>query len=208
MGSISNSGNVVPRILDTAAEIFSEVGFAGARMDVIADRAGVNKATIYYHIGNKKTLYARVLHEHFSRAVDRFDQRLQKAETPREKLSSFIHQIAHEMEHNSHKATMMLREAMDGGKNVPESVSRDLAGIIKKLTQILADGEKEGSFIKVDPFTVHFLIIGALAFYRISRPVREKVQQALSPPSSDNAGGKAVFADELERLIMKSLTPV
>ena len=42
------SADVVPRILDTAAAIFSDVGYAGARMDEIADRAGVNEATIYY----------------------------------------------------------------------------------------------------------------------------------------------------------------
>ncbi|NTW17710.1 MAG: helix-turn-helix transcriptional regulator, partial [Syntrophaceae bacterium] len=31
------------RILDAAANVFSEAGFSGARMDEIADRAGVNK---------------------------------------------------------------------------------------------------------------------------------------------------------------------
>jgi hypothetical protein len=31
---------------------FAGEGFAGARMDEIADRAGVNKATIYYHVGD------------------------------------------------------------------------------------------------------------------------------------------------------------
>jgi AcrR family transcriptional regulator len=32
------------RILDSAAKVFAEVGFAGARIDEIAKRAGVNKA--------------------------------------------------------------------------------------------------------------------------------------------------------------------
>ena len=207
MGSASNSGNVVPRILETAAEIFAEVGFAGARMDEIAKRAGVNKATIYYHIGNKKTLYARVLHEHFSSAVDRFDQRLQQAASPLEKLSAFIKQIALEMEQDPHKASMMLREAMDGGKNVPESVGRDLAGIIERLARILAEGEKSGCFINVDPFTVHFLITGAFAFYKISQPIREKVYQTLAPPFSPSASDTVAFAEQVERLIMKSLSP-
>jgi TetR/AcrR family transcriptional regulator len=82
--------DTVRRILETAAEVFAEVGFAGARMDEIAERAGVNKATIYYHIGDKETLYIRVLHEHFASAGDRFDQVLQSAESPEEKLSSYI----------------------------------------------------------------------------------------------------------------------
>ena len=79
--------DTVERILETAARVFAESGFAGARMDAIADRAGVNKATIYYHIGDKKTLYARVLHEHFASAGDRFDRVLESASDPEEKLS-------------------------------------------------------------------------------------------------------------------------
>ena len=43
------------RILDAAANVFSEVGFAGARVDEIAKRAGINKAMIYYRIGDKTT---------------------------------------------------------------------------------------------------------------------------------------------------------
>lgn len=201
------SAESIGRILDTAAEVFSELGFAGARMDQIADRAGVNKATIYYHIGNKQTLYARVLHEHFSSAVDRFDQRLQAAASPQEKISSFIHQISHELNHNPHKVTMMLREALDGGKNIPDTIGQDLAGIITRLKDILTQGEKEGCFARVDPFTIHFLITGALAFYRISEPVRKKIHRALAPPGSEYTGGNDGFAGEIERLILRSLEP-
>lgn len=48
-------------ILDTATAEFAEHGFGGARVDRIADLAGVNKATIYYHIGNKRDLYLQVV---------------------------------------------------------------------------------------------------------------------------------------------------
>ena len=61
------------RILKAATTIFSEVGFAGARVDEIAKCAGVNKATIYYHIGDKQALYARVIRNLFGDAADRFE---------------------------------------------------------------------------------------------------------------------------------------
>jgi TetR/AcrR family transcriptional regulator len=41
------------RILKAAKEIFSEKGFDGARMDPIAQTAGVNKALIYYYFKSK-----------------------------------------------------------------------------------------------------------------------------------------------------------
>ena len=59
------------RILDAAATVFSNVGFAGARVDEIAKQARVNKATIYYHIGDKKALYREMLHDILGNAFDR-----------------------------------------------------------------------------------------------------------------------------------------
>ena len=45
-----------------AAEIeFSTKGFAGARVDVIADQAAANKRMLYYYFGSKEELYLAVL---------------------------------------------------------------------------------------------------------------------------------------------------
>src|SRR5512138_1693444 len=48
-------------LLDAAALVFAERGFAGARVDEIAARAGVNKALIYAYYGDKKKLYGAVI---------------------------------------------------------------------------------------------------------------------------------------------------
>ncbi len=48
-------------LLDAAAEAFTENGFAGARVEAIARRAGVNKALIYAYYGDKEGLYRAVL---------------------------------------------------------------------------------------------------------------------------------------------------
>jgi AcrR family transcriptional regulator len=44
------------RILEVAEKIFSEAGFDGARVDVIAKEAGVNKALIYYYFKSKEEI--------------------------------------------------------------------------------------------------------------------------------------------------------
>ena len=48
------------RILDAARVAFRERGTAGARMQEIADSAGVNKALLHYYFRNKETLAAGV----------------------------------------------------------------------------------------------------------------------------------------------------
>ena len=45
------------RLLDAALDVFSAKGFAGARVQEIADRAGVNKQLINYYFDSKEGLY-------------------------------------------------------------------------------------------------------------------------------------------------------
>lgn len=49
------------RILRAATAAFAESGLAGARVDDIAGRAGVNKRMLYHYFGNKEALYLAVL---------------------------------------------------------------------------------------------------------------------------------------------------
>jgi len=49
------------RILDAALKEFSARGFSGARVDVIARRATINKRMLYHYFGNKGSLFREVL---------------------------------------------------------------------------------------------------------------------------------------------------
>lgn len=51
------------RILEAACDEFAAVGFAGARVDGIARRAGCNKQLIYHYFGDKNGLFEAVLTE-------------------------------------------------------------------------------------------------------------------------------------------------
>jgi len=48
-------------ILAAAERVFARSGLAGARTDLIADEAGVNKALLYYYFQSKEKLYLAVL---------------------------------------------------------------------------------------------------------------------------------------------------
>jgi AcrR family transcriptional regulator len=49
------------RILDAALREFSDKGIAGARVDAIAERAGVNKRMLYYYFESKDGLFREIL---------------------------------------------------------------------------------------------------------------------------------------------------
>ncbi len=57
------------KLLAAARREFADKGIAGARVDAIADRAGVNKQLIYYYFGTKEDLFREVLRERLATPV-------------------------------------------------------------------------------------------------------------------------------------------
>jgi TetR/AcrR family transcriptional regulator, mexJK operon transcriptional repressor len=61
VGGAMQTGEVVPakrrQVLVGARQVFGELGFERASVDLIAARAGVSKATVYNHFEDKKALF-------------------------------------------------------------------------------------------------------------------------------------------------------
>ncbi|MGK5557843.1 TetR/AcrR family transcriptional regulator [Actinomadura kijaniata] len=55
----SDSGR--ERILDAATRLFADLGYDGASTRLIAEAAGLNIATVAYHVGGKRDLYLAVM---------------------------------------------------------------------------------------------------------------------------------------------------
>src|SRR6266436_2876032 len=59
-------------ILEAALSVFAERGFAAARMEQIAARAGVSKGTIYLYFDSKEAVFRALVHEVLGTQVSRF----------------------------------------------------------------------------------------------------------------------------------------
>jgi AcrR family transcriptional regulator len=59
--AIRNPQQSQERILEAALKEFAAKGFAGARVDVIARRARINKRMLYHYFGDKEGLFREVL---------------------------------------------------------------------------------------------------------------------------------------------------
>ena len=193
------------RILQAATKEFAEAGFAGARVDEIAKSAGVNKATLYYHIGDKRALYAQVVHHLFGNAVVQFNRNITAAQSPEDNLKAFIQTIAGMVDLHPELAAIMLREHASGGKHFPEIVAQDLAQILGILTKILDDGVRSDIFIKTVPFIVHMMIIGAIVFFKMTAPIRAKLAPLVATLDEMDTNVSGQVAAEIEMLILNAV---
>ena len=203
--NITKKQKTTQQILSAASDVFSEVGFAGARVDAIAARAQVNKATIYYHIGDKKALYAEVLHNVFSNLADRISMEIKDSFSPEEKLRTFIQHFAEMLDQHSYLPPIMLREIASAGQNLPDLVIGDMTQFFAIVRKILNEGISAGVFKSVTPFVVYMMILGSTVLYKASGSVR--TQHTAIPETlrqmDTNVSGK--IADEIEALILEAV---
>ena len=197
--------DTIRRILNAATEVFAEVGFAGARVDEIARRANVNKAMIYYRIGDKEALYAQVLHDVFGDTTEIMAQHLKKEQQPEEKLKIYVRNIFRTVSQHPQIPSIMMHEIASGGENFPEVVIRDVTAIVGVLAGILHDGAKEGVFAKANPFIVHMMVLGCIVFYKNMEYVRSKhprFPQTLKKLDKRLPGS---LAEEIEKMVLKAI---
>lgn len=192
-------------ILDAATEIFAEVGFAGTRIDEIAKRAGVNKAMIYYRIGDKEALYAEVLHDVFSDTVERISRNIKQAQPPEEKLKTFIENLTSTVERYPYLPSVMMQEIASGAQHLPEVVVKDLAHVVTMLMDILEDGVQKGVFIETNPIILHFMLAGTMVFYHKTRALREKYGGLNERLADIDQKFPRSVNQEIERLVMRAI---
>lgn len=78
------------RIFDAAHEVFTQKGMDGAKMQDIAEKAGINKALLHYYYRTKDKLYEAVARAVINRAVPAVRRVLESDLPLHEKLNGFI----------------------------------------------------------------------------------------------------------------------
>lgn len=161
-------------ILENAAVVFAEKGYEGARVDELARAAGVNKATLYYQIGDKEALYHAVLERVFHRTADEVEAAVAAVEECEERIRRFITVFAESTGNIRYMSPILLREIAAGGKNLPDGAITQMGRMFNVLDQTLEQGIVQGDFRKVNSFMVHMLIVGSLNLYAANEPIRRR----------------------------------
>ena len=197
MSQVRGPADARQRILDVATEVFARDSYAGARVDDIARRAGVNKAMLYYYVGDKDALYAAVFTDTMGEARKRLEAAAASAEGPEARFRAVVAAMARMAREHPHFAPLMLREVASGGAALPDSVVALMRGVFQVLADVLAEGVKTGVFRNIDPVMTHMFIGGSLLVLLSGAPLRQRVRgaDAAADRSSDDVA--AYVADLL-----------
>lgn len=84
------SDSTEQKIFDAAHEVFTQKGMDGAKMQEIADRAGINKALLHYYYRSKEKLYETVARAILNKALPAIRQVIESDQPLEDKLRRFI----------------------------------------------------------------------------------------------------------------------
>jgi TetR/AcrR family transcriptional regulator len=161
------------RILEAATAEFSEQGLAGARVDQIARRAGVNKAMIYYHFSSKINLYKIM----FASQIEKLGKVMNVAVDPATDLETSLKKMAqmyHDILGGDHRfSKIFLHELASGGEILRETLEGTIyqQHLPKKMINRFEDGIKAGRLRRLDPRQAMVSFVGMNLFYLLMAPI-------------------------------------
>lgn len=197
--------NTAEKILIAARKTFAEYGYSGTHVDEIAQRAGVNKATLYYQIGDKDTLYANVIHQVLGNIAQGIASAVAGADSPEEKLKAYILFIADAVDKNPEIPPIMMREMAADGAHLPRVVVEDIVSVLKILVGVLDEGRARGIFVETVPFLIHMMIMGTILFYKKSSPIKDKQVWLPADVKARDKKLKSSLGEEVAKLVLKAI---
>jgi TetR/AcrR family transcriptional regulator len=174
-------------ILAAAEEVFAEQGFAGARVDEIARRAGVNKAMLYYHVGDKAAIYTRVLSLYFDMLSAEIGRAIEKVADPAERLARLQAAFAAVSAAHPSFPQIMLREIAGGAASLPDDALQGIARLVGVTAQVVEEGRRQDVFRSdVNSLVTHILVVGSVIFAANGLRLLERLKKAgVAPPNAD-----------------------
>ena len=202
---IEKPGKTAEKILKAARKVFAENGYSGAHVDEIAERAGVNKATLYYQIGDKDTLYANVIHQVLGNTAQNIAAAVDKVDHPEEKLKVYINCIAANVDKNPELPSIMMREIAADGAHLPSVVVEDIVAVLTILFGILDEGRRKRIFVEVVPFLIHMMIVGTILFYKKALPIKDRQSWLPAAIKARDKRIKGSLGEEVAKLVLKAI---
>ncbi len=208
MGPTTHNSSKEELILEAAEQVFVEKGLSGARMQEIADRAGINKTLLHYYFRTKENIFSRILRQVFSTFLQKIDASIpDDAPFPaalRMFIDSFVDYIA-----GHPKIPMFVMQELSRGGGI---VSEVLAGTLDRISfpnrflKLISQEVEAGKLEAVDPAQTVITVLGSCIYYFVAEPIIRAVLSKVQPDLTyDRAAFVASRKEEIFKVIYYGL---
>ena len=166
--------NTEENILEVAREVFLQNGYDGTSMQMIADKAGINKSLLHYYYRSKERLFRQIFAKVFSQFIPHVGVIFMSDMTLEEKVRAFVDRYMDVFLENPLIPIFVMQELSKNPQNLVDLIRE--AGInpeimIENITKTL---EKENIILK-NPRQFLVNLIGLCIFPFAARPLIQRM---------------------------------
>ncbi len=175
MAKIKKDKTTEERILAAAKKIFVQKGMAGARMQDIADEAGINKALLHYYFHNKERLFEVIFMEAASRLFPRINLIFASDQPLFEKIESFCDEYITMVMENPYLPLFVLNEINRDPEYFLNKVwTNDTAPNPGKFLEQIEEEVQKGTIKRISPLHLLMNLISMTIFPFVAKPMLQK----------------------------------
>lgn len=148
------------QILQAAAEVVAEVGYANASTARIAERAGISKGVITYHFDSKDEIMRLIALRLFGRCSDEVNRCISAVTTESEQVHAWIRgELEFFATHRTESIAMTDIMANHRDPDFFRAFDHEVADETRRLAAILVRGQQQSEFRAFDAESVAHIIL-------------------------------------------------
>jgi AcrR family transcriptional regulator len=159
------------KIIDAARKVFIKKGMAGARMQEIADEAGINKALLHYYFRSKQKLFDRIFLEAFKTLSTGVGSVFFGTESILEKLKKIIDLYMDVLMNNPYLPVFVLGELNQNPEHLQKIIEQNISSILGSFFLELVNEMNNGKIRSMHPVHLILNILGMLILPFIAKPL-------------------------------------
>lgn len=168
---IKDDKSAEQKILDAAKQVFMENGLDGARMQDIADKAGINKALLHYYFRSKDKLFERIFFEEAQKFMPKVTTIMLSELSLFEKIEKFVGEYIDTLSQNPLLANFILNEVNRNPKEMMTKIWGNNRPPIDKVEEHVAKLVKKGEIKPIKGYELMINMVSLCIFPFIARPM-------------------------------------
>lgn len=163
--------NTEQKILVSARNIFHRKGLSGARMQEIADDAGINKAMLHYYYSSKDKLFDAVFREAVKRIFPEISGLLNIDKPLFEKIRFFSDKYISLLQNNMYLPSFILNEMNQNPAKFKKTLSKEINIKPGVFVSQIRKGIEDKIIINIDPLQLFVNMISLCVFPFAAKPM-------------------------------------
>jgi TetR/AcrR family transcriptional regulator len=186
------------KIYEAARRIFVLKGMEGARMQEIADEAGMNKALLHYYFRSKENLFKAVFKDIFTKFFSKVKDTLFSDATTKEKMIFFIDNYVDMIHANPYVPQFIINE-INRDPIMLKSLMFESGIEPKKILELFLQEVKLNNSSNFDPRHLVISLLGMLILPFAARPLLQMVY------FNDDQAAYNLFLQERKDVVKKMI---